>query len=105
MSIDMLNVSRADGGLSKCRLHRTSCPAAVLRTRCQMMSIGTRTITNQLGQRRCSASKGMLQRLDDEDPGPLGHHKSITIPVKRTRSLLRAVGKTGRQGASRSKTP
>ncbi|MNP22621.1 hypothetical protein D3C76_1153020 [compost metagenome] len=97
----MLHIGRADSGLAQRLFHRTPSAVAVFRARRQMVGIGTGAITHQFRQGLGPACQGMFQRFDHQHAGTLGHDKAIAITVEGTRGLLRALGKSRGQRASR----
>ena len=86
--VDLLGIHAA---MLHRHLHGASRTGAVGRGSAEVVSVGARTITDQLGNDRCTATFGVFKLLDHHHTGALTHHESIAILVEGTRSSRRVV--------------
>src|SRR3990167_2256665 len=101
MGIDMLHLARRNIGLAQRLLHGPASTVTVLRAGGEVIGIGTGAVTDQFRQRLRAAGHCMLQGLDYQQAGPLGHDETIAVAVERPRGLLGLIVETSGQRTRR----
>ena len=103
MGVQMLHVLRREARLRQRGPHAARGAVTIFGARGDVVRVGRRAVTHQLGQRLGAACQRMLQRLDHQHARALAHHKAVALRIERARCLLGRVVERGAQRLGRCK--
>ena len=82
MRVDVINLGTGATRLGERTTRGTHGTGAARCWQGDVQRVGGRAVTNDLGERRCTAGKRTIESLQQQDARPFGHHESIATAVK-----------------------
>jgi hypothetical protein len=95
MGIQVLDIAWRDASLLQRQLHRAGSTFAIFGSRCHVVGVGRRAVSDDLGDRSGLSGQGMLQFLDHENSSTLTHDKAIAVAVERAGRAGRGIVEIG----------
>ena len=82
MGVDVTDLLGADAGVEERQLHAALGAGAILSWSGDVVGVGGRGRPEHLGVDPGAPRPGVLERLEDERPCPLGHHEAVSRHVE-----------------------